>query len=179
MLNKRTLPAQIPQEASVFNKFNPNFKKRLSQVLHSIAQKLETDSSPKAELSQESVSKDEPSVSENLSPLGKKSPPVAVSQESPQFLIETPTKSTSQPRPRRRRRRSPPLPPLSQRVKTLTQTIANRGPKFWLLWGAGVGFGGGAIVLGIGVLQLESSLPDSVEDVLTYTPPETITIQGA
>jgi penicillin-binding protein 1A len=41
-----------------------------------------------------------------------------------------------------------------------------------------MGFGGGAMVLGIGLLQLESSLPDSVEDVLTYAPPETLTIQA-
>lgn len=157
----------------MFNKFNPKLKKRLSQVLHSLAQQLETDSNPKVESPPEPVSKD-------LSPLPEEATTSSVVTDASLSQDKTPSQSTSQPKSRRRRRRSPPIPPLSQRVKTLTQSIfANRSPKFWLFLGAGVSFGSGAMVLGIGVLQLESSLPDSVEGVLTYAAPETIAIKAA
>lgn len=132
-------------------KFNPKLKKRLSQVLHSIAEKLEIDSN---------------SNDENSS----------VSIESP---------STSQPSKRQRRRRnSLSLPEgithLSGQVKQFSErTLRDRSPRFWLLLGASVSLGGGALVLGMGVLQLESGLPDSVEDVLTYAPPGTITIKAS
>ncbi|MCU0537258.1 MAG: penicillin-binding protein 1A [Hydrococcus sp. Prado102] len=134
-------------------KFNP-IKKRLSQVLHSIAEKLEIDSN----------SRDEKS---------------SVSTESP------PAPQPPQPTKRRRRRRNSPR--LSERIAYLPgkikqlskRTLSDRSPRFWLLLGASVSLGGGAIVLGLGVLQLESGMPDSVKDVLTYAPPETITIKAS
>lgn len=52
-------------------------------------------------------------------------------------------------------------------------------PKFWLWVGLGAGVSGGALAVGWGLYRLESSANQSVADVLTYSPPETITIQSA
>lgn len=51
----------------------------------------------------------------------------------------------------------------------------HRRPWFWL----GIGVGGGAIALGVGWVALESSIPDSTADVLTYVREDTITIKAA
>ncbi|MBW4617919.1 MAG: penicillin-binding protein 1A [Cyanosarcina radialis HA8281-LM2] len=62
----------------------------------------------------------------------------------------------------------------------LLRPLAPKRP-YWLytLRLLGVGVGGGAIALGIGWWQLEKSLPDSANDVLTYTRPETLTLKAA
>jgi penicillin-binding protein 1A len=62
----------------------------------------------------------------------------------------------------------------------LLQPLAPKRP-YWLysLRVVGLGVGGGAIALGIGWWQLEKSLPDAANDVLTYTRPQTLTIKAA
>ncbi|HEY9668509.1 MAG TPA: penicillin-binding protein 1A [Coleofasciculaceae cyanobacterium] len=50
----------------------------------------------------------------------------------------------------------------------------HRRPWFWL----GVGVSGSAIAIGVGWLALESSIPDSTADVLTYVRDGTITIKA-
>lgn len=52
-------------------------------------------------------------------------------------------------------------------------------PKFWLGIGLGAGIGSSAIALSLGIYQLESSLPKSAKDVLTYGREGTLTIKSA
>jgi penicillin-binding protein 1A len=155
----------------VANKFNPQLKKRLSQVLHSIAEKLEIDSNSRDEnsnVSTESPPKPQPNNSRD---------------ENSSVSTESPPKPQSTKR-RRRRRNAQHVPGrqanLFNKIKQFSSRAwSDRSPRFWLLFGASLGFGGGALVLGIGFLQLESGMPDSVKDVLTYAPPGTITIKAS
>jgi penicillin-binding protein 1A len=69
---------------------------------------------------------------------------------------------------------------LPSRLKELSQgAFRHRRPRFWFGAGIGVALSGGAIALGAGAYYLERGLPDSVDDVLTYAPPGTITIKAA
>lgn len=95
----------------------------------------------------------------------------------------TPEKPRKKRRLRRRRRRNK-----EQNKNIFTQTIlpplqkivaVRRNKRFWLLLGVGVGFSSGAIALGYGIYQIETSITESVEDVLVYARPETLTIEGA
>lgn len=81
---------------------------------------------------------------------------------------------------------------LSSQVKAYLRTSINRlavpvkaiyatrhHPRFWLLLGMGLGASSSAVALGWGVYQLESSVTESVEEVLTYAREGTITIESA
>lgn len=79
------------------------------------------------------------------------------------------------PTPFRRRRREARLP---QKLVRPLQSVV-RHPRFWLFFGLGSGFVGTAIALGLGIHTLEASVTESVDEVLTYAPPETLTIKSA
>ncbi|ACB52879.1 penicillin-binding protein 1A [Crocosphaera subtropica ATCC 51142] len=92
--------------------------------------------------------------------------------------------TSEKPRRRRRRRRENKEPNkniFTQKIITPLQKIAavRRGQRFWLFVGVGLGVSSGAITLGYGVYQIETSITESVEDVLVYARPETLTIEGA
>ncbi|WP_330359481.1 transglycosylase domain-containing protein [Moorena bouillonii] len=87
------------------------------------------------------------------------------------------------PKPRRRKRPRVVAQTLNG-IKRVSSTVIKPliGPKaiyrrswFWI----GLGVGGSAIALGWGWQKLESSLPDSTKDVLTYVRDDTITIKAA
>ncbi|MDJ0599315.1 MAG: PBP1A family penicillin-binding protein [Crocosphaera sp.] len=87
----------------------------------------------------------------------------------------------SRKRRRRRRNKEHNNNNLTQTLVTPLRKIAaiRKGRQFWLLLGMGVGVSSGAIALGYGVYQIESSITESVEDVLVYARPETLTIEAA
>jgi penicillin-binding protein 1A len=133
---------------------NKQLKKKLSQWLHSLAKELEKEEEPK-----------NPRVS---------------------------------PRRARRRRRTavmeeerPPqrsLAPKTPVFLTLTNILSGgwRGfqklsnhPKVWLWLGLGTGIGTGAIATALVFGELQKGLPKSVEDLLAFAPPETMTIKAA
>ena len=100
--------------------------------------------------------------------------------------------TTTLEKPRRRRRRyrkrsdkkitiSPPLVAFYQAIATPLQKAATlrHYPRFWLYFGIGVGASTGAIAFGYSIYQIESSITESVEEVLVYARPETLTIKGA
>ena len=68
-----------------------------------------------------------------------------------------------------------------QKILPSLQTIAavRHRPRFWLFFGMGLGVSSSAIALGYGIYQIESSITESVEDVLVYTRPQTLTIESA
>ncbi|WGT68482.1 penicillin-binding protein 1A [cyanobacterium endosymbiont of Epithemia clementina EcSB] len=55
----------------------------------------------------------------------------------------------------------------------------SHNPKFYLLFGIGLGASSGVIALGYGIYQLESSITEPVEEVLTYAPPKTLIIKSS
>lgn len=133
----------------MFNQFSNNVKRRLSHLLHSMADKIDSQTPP---------------------------------------LSETEKTTTSLKKRRRRRRRNrkkrtlpPQLAVLSQKTTTSLKKVAavRHRPKFWLIFGVSVGASTTAIALGYSIYQIESSITESVEDVLVYARPATITIEGA
>ncbi|MDJ0728977.1 MAG: penicillin-binding protein 1A [Crocosphaera sp.] len=70
---------------------------------------------------------------------------------------------------------------LGQKIVPSLQKIAavRHRPRFWLIFGIGLGASTSAIALGYGIYQIETSITESVEDVLVYERPETLTIEGA
>jgi penicillin-binding protein 1A len=95
---------------------------------------------------------------------------------------KSPENNAKSKRTRRRRERfANSLKATSQQTAKSIRGIGalSRHPKFWLYLGIGVGVGGGALLLGWEIYQLESQVTESVEEVLTYAPPETITIESA
>lgn len=80
------------------------------------------------------------------------------------------------------------LAEVGKTFKTFTQTVTKpfRGenpvqkkPRFWLFVGMGVGMSSSAIALGWAYQKIESSLPKSVTEVLTYARAETLLIKSA
>ncbi|WP_267384200.1 transglycosylase domain-containing protein [Cyanobacterium sp. uoEpiScrs1] len=55
----------------------------------------------------------------------------------------------------------------------------NHYPKLCLLFWIGLGASSGTIVLGYGMYQLENSIMEPIEDVLTYAPPQTLIIKSS
>lgn len=70
---------------------------------------------------------------------------------------------------------------IAKKIITPLQKIAGvrRSKRFWLLLGIGLGVSSGTIALGYGIYQIETSITESVEDVLVYARPETLTIEAA
>ncbi|MEA5535469.1 penicillin-binding protein 1A [Crocosphaera sp. XPORK-15E] len=144
----------------MFNQFGSNFKQQVSHLLHSIADKLDSKGQPPQETG------------------------VALDKAN----------SPPKPLPRRRHRRErgrnfkinfPSIPPqltaFSQQAVISLKQVASvrRHPRFWLFFGIGIGVSTSAIALSYSIYQLESSITESVEDVLVYARPETLTIKGA
>lgn len=80
------------------------------------------------------------------------------------------------------------LPQLVSLCQEVSQTSINSvkriisisyNPKFFLLLGIRLGAIGGLIALGYGIYQLESSITEPVEEVLTYAPPKTLIIKSS
>lgn len=137
----------------MFKKFNPKAKKRLSQFLRATAEKLESNSETRSE----SPSPPQPNSRRRRKPTAKKQKQRTKSLRLPVLLAN-----------------------FSSRFKALSQGVFRHyRPRFWFLMGTGVALGGGAIALGAGAYYIESGLPDSVDEILTYTRPGTITIEAA
>jgi len=83
--------------------------------------------------------------------------------------------SLTPPPPFRRRRREYHLP--AAIARPLNAVVHH--PRFWLLSGLGTGLVGSAIALGVGLHVIESSVTESVADILTFMPPNTLTIKSA
>jgi penicillin-binding protein 1A len=66
--------------------------------------------------------------------------------------------------------------PLLERIKD--NPLRHKSRKFWILTFLSLGLGSGAIAIAWSWYKLESSLPNSVDDVLTYTRPETLSIKA-
>jgi len=124
---------------------NNQFKKKISQWLHSLANQLEKE--------------------------------------------EAPIKKTVSPRKSRRRRRSTPTETPSpainaQGFQTLSQFFLKlnglqKYPKFWLWLGMGTGLGTGVLGISLALAQLQTGLPRSVDELVYFTAPETMTIRAA
>ena len=124
---------------------NKQFKKKISQWLHSLANQLEKE--------------------------------------------EAPIKKTVSPRKSRRRRRSTPTETPSpainaQGFQTLSQFFLKlnglqKYPKFWLWLGLGTGLGTGVLGISLALAQLQTGLPRSVDELVYFTAPETMTIRAA
>ncbi|MGK7953828.1 MAG: PBP1A family penicillin-binding protein [Crocosphaera sp.] len=68
-----------------------------------------------------------------------------------------------------------------QKILPSLQKIAavRHRPRFWFILGMSLGASTSAIALGYGIYQIETSITESVEDMLVYARPETLTIEGA
>jgi penicillin-binding protein 1A len=101
--------------------------------------------------------------------------------EAHEPVNDSPASARKPKQKRRARRRNPlTLSQLSRQLKdSWLEIYRQRSPRFWLLVGLGVGVGTGAIALGGLAYVLNSGLPKSVDDVLTYAPQETLTIAAA
>ncbi|ACK71308.1 penicillin-binding protein, 1A family [Gloeothece citriformis PCC 7424] len=64
-------------------------------------------------------------------------------------------------------------------IKLYQRYPLHQHPKFWLGMGITLGIGTGTIVVGWNIYRLESSLPKSVDEILTYAPEGSLTIQAA
>ncbi len=104
----------------------------------------------------------------------------SLTEKSPPAGERSPTANAPQSR-----RFLPKLPPQLTALSQNTAAILKRAvsvrhrPNFWLFLGLGVGISSGAIALGYGIYKLESSITESVADILTYERPETLTIQAS
>lgn len=129
---------------------NQKLRKKISQLLHSIAQRLEPSESESDEAVKTSVATIEPKI--KLPPLN---------------LPQLPAK----------------LQKLAVIPEYLTQLYnrhpLHRHPKFWFGLGIILGMGSSGIVVGWNIYQLESSLPKSVDDIITYKPKGSFTILAA
>lgn len=139
-------------------------KRRLGQILHSLANRIETErpERPKTPAANRASNRRR----------RRRLPPVDSSPKT-----ATPTS-----RPEASRSIIQTLQPATQVVYQNSLKIAqnvHRHPKFWFWSGLGLGAGATAIAAGLAFVQLESGVPKSVDDVLTYSPPETMTIQAA
>ena len=176
----------------MFKQLTHNLKKKTSQALHSVAEALEKQepemvaaaSSP--DLSTVSaVSPEESPVSEEQEAQPASSSVMTeVAEPEPQEELtqepESPVK-----RNKRKPRKALTLPQLVQAIPQTLSPIGSKlkkvsqHPRFWLFTGIGVGFTSSAIALGWGISVLEKNTQESVEDVLVYAPPGTLTITSS
>ena len=176
----------------MFKQLTHNLKKKTSQALHSVAEALEKQepemvaatSSP--DLSTVSaVSPEESPVSEE-----KEAQPASSSVMTEVAEPEPQEEFTQEPespvkRNKRKPRKALTLPQLVQAIPRTLSPIGSKlkkvsqHPRFWLFTGIGVGFTSSAIALGWGISVLEKNTQESVEDVLVYAPPGTLTITSS
>ncbi|MGK7933138.1 MAG: transglycosylase domain-containing protein [Microcystaceae cyanobacterium] len=153
------------------NNSKKSLKQRFGEVLHSFADKLAENETHSPNEAEKSVSTAQTAPHETVQP-----------EVSDADSSHKNTKRRQLQRKRRRRvaqrkfvkKVSHSVQHTSQRLYRITQR-----PRFWLWTGLGLGITSSAVGLGWGIYQLESNLPESVEDVLTYAPEGTITIKGS
>jgi penicillin-binding protein 1A len=138
----------------VFNQLGLKFREKINQILHS-------------------KSKNPKGTNKNL---GNDSDDIESCQEKNQPEISFSVKISKT------------LPQLVSLFQEVSQTSINsvkrivsisHNPKFCLLFGIGLGASSGVIALGYGIYQLESSITEPVEEVLTYAPPKTLIIKSS
>ena len=177
----------------MFKKFNPQFKQRLSGFLRSQAEKSDNDSNAQQVQVVESSSEPQPTSPQRTSHVPEQFPAPRPQQQQSSLVEKSPSDAASlvqedavaeSPSNLQKSKISWRLPDrltqLPNRLKNLShRTFHNRRPRFWISLGIGTSLSSGAIALGVVVYQIEGSLPDSVDEILTYAPPGTITIQAA
>jgi penicillin-binding protein 1A len=159
----------------VFKNFNPKVKQQLSGLFRSVAEKLESDSDAKVQ--GKTPSDAQPTLQEQLESqidsTGETKLPPETQQKS-----ESDSDPAAQPDSKPRLREK--LTRLPAQIKELSrQTFHNRRPRFWIGLGMGASLSSGAIAIGVVLFQLESNIPGSADDILTYSRPGTITIKAS
>lgn len=154
------------------NQDKKTIKKRLGEILHALADSLEKNEQK------------EPDNSQKSSPTATLEPPFSETTE----VADVSSRGAKRLR-RLRQLREKKLKGSGQKLVDQISTYLQKTgetahkfsqkPRFWLWMGLGLGISSSAIVMGWGVYQLESSVTESIEDVLTYAPEGTITIKGA
>ncbi len=93
--------------------------------------------------------------------------------------LEKPKKQKRNRRKERNKQKNKPI--FGEKILLSLQKIAavHHRPRFWFIFGVGLGASTSAIALGYGIYQIESSITESVEEVLVYERPETLTIESA
>ncbi|GFE69171.1 transglycosylase domain-containing protein [Chroococcus sp. FPU101] len=145
--------------------FGSKIKRRLGQILHSLANRIETErpERPKTPAANRASNRRR----------RRRLPPVDSSRATP---------TATEKRPDSNRSLLQTLHPATQVVYQNSLKIAqnvHKNPKFWFWLGLGLGASASAIAAGLAFVHLESGVPKSVDDVLTYTPPGTMTIQAS
>lgn len=153
----------------MLKKYSLKLKKQLSQLLRSMAETLESDSSDRRNRKLEQPPQPEILDSDRGSTSLLTRPP----QVSPQTQLDS-----------RRVKLAAAVRSLKAGYQKVLQPVSGKlpmrqHPQFWLRLGVGVGIGSGAIALGWVVYQLEKDIPQSVAETLTYARAETITIKGS
>ena len=134
----------------MFNQLGSGFREKIDQVLHSESESLkETNQN----LGNDPNSIE--SVQNKKQPKTRLSAIISKMVISCQKIAKTPVNS----------------------VKKIVSISHN--PKFCLLLGIGLGSGSSLIALGYGIYQIESSITEPVEEVLTYAPPGTLIIKSS
>ncbi|PSF37352.1 penicillin-binding protein [Aphanothece hegewaldii CCALA 016] len=147
--------------------FGSRLKKRLGQILHSLANQLETERPERPKT---------PAAANRASNRRRRRrlPPV-----------ESQPKTASSSSQTSKRSLLPTLSPATQAVYQNSLLIAQnvqqfqKHPKFWFWTGLSLGAGTSAIAFGLIFSQLESGIPKSIDDVLSYAREGTITIKAA
>lgn len=140
--------------------FNLKLRKKLSQLLHSIANNLEPQEHEMGEVLEKSATHPSTGVGSQKSGEGKiKLPRLQLPALHPklQKLVVIPTY-----------------------IKQLYQRYPlHQHPKFWFGMGITLGIGTATLAVGWNIYRIESSLPKSVDEILTYAPEGSLTIQAA
>lgn len=131
--------------------FNLKIRKKISQLLHSIASNLEPQDRERVE----GLEKQPTHSSRGKLKLPKLKIPT-LQPKIPKFVV------------------------IPSYVKKLYQRYPlHHHPKFWLGMGITLGIGTGAVAVGWNIYRIETSLPQSVDEILTYAPEGSLTIQAA
>jgi penicillin-binding protein 1A len=151
----------------VSDNFGSRLKKRLGQILHSLANQIETERSDRPKTPAAANRASNRRRRRRLPPVDSPSAKTsATSRQDSRSLMQTIQPATQA---------------VYQNSLKLAQNVQgfSKYPKFWFWTGLGLGSGLTAIVSLFAYSQLESGIPKSIDEVLTYTPPGTITIQAS
>lgn len=178
----------------MFKQLTQNLKKKTSQALHSVAEALEKQEPERVSVTSSpvpstvsTVSPEESPVSEEqaLQPASSSVMTEVAEPESQEELPPEPESPVKRNRQKRKPRKALTLPQIAQTIPKVLSPIGSKlkkvshHPRFWLFTGIGVGFTSSAIALGWGISVLEKNTQESVEDVLVYAPPGTLTITSS
>ncbi|WP_013323179.1 transglycosylase domain-containing protein [Gloeothece verrucosa] len=130
--------------------FNLKLRKKISQLLHSVAKNIE------------------PPDNKTVGVLEK-----PTEQPSPRFKLPRLTLPALSPKLQK-------LAVVPSKIQRLYQRYPlHQHPKFWFGLGITLGMGTTTLVVAWNIYRLESTLPKSVDEVLTYAPEGSLTIQAA